>query len=306
MRHLRLLRINRGSKALLALSAVIFIYTFATSILQYNLSLFTESLSANYTIFGLIMGLPWIFSLLTDMPTGVLADRFGRKRTMILGLLGLGASGILFYIVSGIFQLFWVLVFFGVFEGFLTVAGMASVIVSSPKGKENQFVGGYLNASALGYFIGPLAAGVIVFWSESRLPFLFFSVICFIAAAFAYLFIRRDGGKEPLVKAVADIFCKDRIYVAELKEFFSVGRLSIFVGFFMLLSGMWSEFIWAMEPVFIQALNFLPLIGGIILSAFVAPFAVLDYPVGRWIDRTQRRFFSMIAGLLAGGRYNAF
>ncbi len=303
MRYLRLFRIKRRNKTLLALSAVILTYTFATSIMQYNLALFTDALASNYTLFGLVMGLPWFFSLLTDMPTGAFADRFGRKRTIVLGLLGLGMSGLLFYTVSGLLQLFWALVIFGMFEGFLTVAGMASVIAVSHVGKENQFLGGYFSASAFGYFVGPLAGGLAVAWFGDRTPFLFFGAICFVAAAIAWVSIHEyhQPVHETFFQAVKNVFQKDHLYLAELKEFFSVGRLAFFVGFFMLLIGMWSEFIWAMEPLFVNALNTSPIIGGIILSAFVAPIALLDYPVGRWIDRTQKRFLSILFGLILGG-----
>ena len=40
--------------------------------------------------------------------------------------------------------------------------------------------------------------------------------------------------------------------------------------------------------------------GGIILSAFVVPFVFLDYPLGRWLDRSQKRFVSILVGLLVG------
>lgn len=135
------------------------------------------------------------------------------------------------------------------------------------------------------------------------LHFLFFGTICFVAAGVAYFFIREYSHRphETFLQAIINVIKKDRLYSAEIKEFFSVGRLAFFVGFFMLLIGMWSEFIWAMEPLFIDSLHASPILGGIILSAFVAPFALLDYPVGRWIDRTQKRFFSILFGLVMGG-----
>src|SRR3989338_4829257 len=230
MRHIRLFRVQRKSKTLFALAAVILTYTFATSIMQYNLALFTDALAPTYTLFGIVMGLPWFFSLLTDMPTGAFADRFGRKRTIVLGLLGLGASGILFYLVSGLFQLFWVLIIFGVFEGFLTIAGIASVIAASPTGKENQFIGGYSSASAFGYFVGPLAGGLAVAWFNNRVPFLIFGAICFVAATIAQIFIQEYNHRahETFFRSIKNIFIKDRLYLSELKEFFSVGRLSLF------------------------------------------------------------------------------
>lgn len=286
----------------MALSAVIFIYTFATSIMQYNLALFTDTLASNYTLFGLVMGLPWFFSLLTDMPTGAFADRFGRKRTIVLGLAGLGVSGLLFYAVAGLLGLFWVLVLFGMFEGFLTVAGMASVVATSPQGREHQFIGGYTSASALGYVIGPLAGGAAVASFGGRTPFLIFGLVCFAAAVVAYLAINDpERHHDSLSSAIRNVFRKDHVYLAELKEFFSVGRMAFFVGFFMLLVGMWSEFIWAMEPVFVASLHTSPLIGGLILTAFVAPLALLDYPIGRWLDRTQKRFAAILTGLVVGG-----
>src|SRR3989338_9357616 len=217
MRYLRLFRVQKRGKTLLALSAVILTYAFATSIMQYNLALFTDALAPSYTLFGLVMGLPWFFSLLTDMPTGAFADRFGRKRTIVLGLLGLGASGVLFYAVSGLLQLFWALVIFGIFEGFLTVAGMASVIAASPTGKENQFIGGYSSASALGYFIGPLAGGLAVAWFGDRTPFLVFGAVCFMAAVIAQVFIREYNHQvhETFFQAIKNIFRKDHLYSAE-------------------------------------------------------------------------------------------
>lgn len=303
MRHFRLFPIKRRSKALLSLSAVILIYTFATSILQYNLVLFTDSLAKNYTLLGVMMGLPWLLSILTDMPAGAFADRFGRKRTMVLGLLGLGASGILFYLVSGLIQLFWVMVIFGAFEGFLTVAGFASIIATSPKGEENRFVGAYSSASEFGYFIGPLAGGVAVAWFGDKIPFLIFGFLCFAIALLAHLLIKESHYREdePFKTAIRNIFKKDHLYTAEFKEFFSAGRLALLTGSFMLLGGMIFEFIWVMEPVFINSLRVSPVIGGIILSVFAAPFFLLDYVVGRWIDRTQKRFAAIVFGLLLGG-----
>ena len=87
MRHIRLFRIQRRDKTLFALAAVILTYTFATSIMQYNLALFTDALAPTYTLFGIVMGLPWFFSLLTDMPTGAFADGVSRKYSVVLGFL---------------------------------------------------------------------------------------------------------------------------------------------------------------------------------------------------------------------------
>jgi MFS family permease len=302
MRLLRLIRVTRRGKTLLALASVILIYTFATSILQYNLALFTDSLAKNYTVFGIVMGLPWLFSLLTDIPAGAFAERFGKKRTIILGLLGLAMSGIFFYFVSGLIELFWVLVLFGTFEGFLTVAGLASVIAVSPHGKEHRFVGGYTSGSAIGYMIGPILGGFLVAWSGNRLPFLVFGAICLLAAVVAKIFIPApEHQHDSFLRAITNVFIKDRIYVGGVREFFSVGRMSLFLGCSMILVGMWSEFIWALEPIFVNEIGLGASLGGIILTAFVVPFALFDYPIGRWIDRSGRRFTAMIAGLVMGG-----
>ncbi|MBI2637526.1 MAG: MFS transporter [Candidatus Sungbacteria bacterium] len=293
---------NRRGQALIAMSVIIFIYTFATSIMQYNLAIFTGALAQSYTLFGIIMGLPWLFSLLTDIPVGAFADRFGYKRTIILGLLGLSLSGFLLYTASNFIQLFWVLVIFGVFEGLLTVSGMALVIMASSSGKENQFVGGYTTASSLGYVVGPFAGGLIVAWFGNGVPFLLFGAICLFAVFVAIILLKEGGApKQKFFSAVADVWKKDKMYVSEFREFFSVGKESLLVGAFMLLVGMWSEFIWAMEPLFIHQTGASAVAGGIILSCFVIPFALFDYAIGRWIDRTQKRFLSILLGLILAG-----
>src|SRR3989344_1466316 len=302
MRQLRLRKLRASSKVLISLSVVIFVYTVATTIMQYKLALFVDELTPSYTFFGLIMGLPWLFSLLTDMPTGAFAERFGKKRTVTLGLFGLALSGFILSAVSNVFNLFWVLVLFGIFEGFLTVAGMASIIAAAARLKENRFVVGYLSASSFGYAVGPLLAGAVVAWFGGQTPFLIFACICFGAGVFSIFAIPADSKKtEVFFTALRNVVIKDRIYKAELKEFFSVGRIAVFIGAFMLVSGMWSEFIWAMEPILIKEAGESALWGGVILSAFVVPFALLDYPVGRWIDRKQKRFLSIFFGLFACG-----
>lgn len=100
MLHRRLVRIGRHRKILLVVCGIIFAYTFSTSILQYNLSLFTNDLSTSYVFFGILMGLPWFFSLLVDMPVGAFADRYGKKHSMLVGFIGMGLSGFLLYIVE--------------------------------------------------------------------------------------------------------------------------------------------------------------------------------------------------------------
>lgn len=86
-----------------------------------------------------------------------------------------------------------------------------------------------------------------------------------------------------------------------MREFFSSGRVSWLIGSAVLLTGMWSEFIWAVEPVFVDRLGLSPITGGIVLAAFVAPFTMLDYPIGAWIDRTRKRFAAIFGGLVLGG-----
>lgn len=213
MRIFRLIRMDRRSQSLIAMSGIIFIYTFATSIMQYNLSIFTGAMAQSYTLFGIIMGLPWLFSLLTDIPVGALADRFGYKKTVALGLFGLSFSGFLLYGVSNFIQLFWVLVVFGVFEGLLTVAGLALVILSSPSGKENQFVGGYTTASSLGYVVGPFVGGLAVAWFGNGIPFLMFGVICLFAAFVAIILLKDGRGAQQSFFPLLRMFGKRTEYI---------------------------------------------------------------------------------------------
>ena len=300
MRHRRLFRRKRN-RILIALSGVIFIYAFATSIMQYNLALVADNFSSTYTIFGILMGLPWLFSLLTDIPVGAIADRFGRKRTIVLGLLGLGTSGVLLYFSQDVFWLFLVLSIFGIFEGFLTVAGMASVIAASRDGEEHRFVGFYEGMSEMGYVIGSLAAGAVLVWVSWQSPFLIFSGFCYLAAIMAWRLIPDERKPHESFKhALTLVYTRDRIYFAEIKEFFSAGKVAYFISFFTILSGMWYEFLWAMEPVLIQENGISPFFGGLALSLFMVTLALFDYPIGAWMDKTQNRFISIVIGLFIG------
>lgn len=144
-------------------------------------------------------------------------------------------------------------------------------------------------------------AGYITLLIGKKESFLIFGVACLLIALWT-LFMMKNSEKhnENLKSAIRNIIRKDRVYFAEFKEFFKSGKVSIMVGMLMLIAGMWSEFVWALEPVLIDEVHASPKIGGIILSAFIAPW-LLEYPIGRWIDKHQKRFFALASGPIVGG-----
>ena len=135
---------------------------------------------------------------LADIPTGIAADRLGRKPTILFSLVVTGASSILFPVTSDYLQLSLAAVLLGIGT---TGAGQAPLAlamdasISEPKGLS---MGLYRLFGDVGFIVGPIALGLIADYYGLRMPFYFTALLVFINAFLILLLAEETYSKRRL------------------------------------------------------------------------------------------------------------
>ena len=142
--------------------------------------------------------------LIFEVPTGIVADLFGRKRSVIIGYvligLGIGLQGIVpTYWMVMICQLLWGM-------GFTFTSGAVEAWLSDEIGEEeaNQLMVLGVRPSQIMSIIG-VALAAVVYPFSMRLPFIIGGVGFFITALVLFVFMAEHGFK-PVDRSDLDVF----------------------------------------------------------------------------------------------------
>jgi MFS family permease len=141
---------------------------------------------------GIVIGAYAITGLLLRPVAGRLADRWGRKPTVLLGAVLLAVSGLLNLPALGIAGLIFARLVLGVGEGSLYTAGSAWIVDMAPIARRGRVLGLYGLAVWGGLSVGPLAGELLlqaggyraVWIFAAAMPFLGFLVATQIADPF--------------------------------------------------------------------------------------------------------------------------
>lgn len=128
------------------------------------------------------------------LPAGRLADRIGRRKTFVLGVLGFGLASLGIALSSSV----WALVLFRVLQGLagalLQPAALALVRNAFPAEKLGLPLGIWGGANALAIGLGPVIAGVIVGSWKWQAVFLLNVPIAVITIALAFFAVKESKG----------------------------------------------------------------------------------------------------------------
>jgi MFS family permease len=134
---------------------------------------------------GIVIGAYAITGLLLRPVAGRLADRWGRKPTVLLGSLLLAVSGLLNIPGLGIAGLIAARLVLGVGEGALYTAGSAWIVDMAPIARRGRILGLYGLAVWGGLSVGPLAGELILNAGGYRAVWIFAAAMPLLGAAIA-------------------------------------------------------------------------------------------------------------------------
>ena len=149
-------------KTLLALMQLcIFSSMLGVGIIVPFLPLYARSLGASALVMGLIFS-AFSFTRTLSMPyVGMLSDRHGRRRFLIVGLAGYAVLALALAVANTPWELVANRALQGIFAGMIIPVSMALVADITPAGREGVSFGSFNTALLLGFGVGPLIGGVV-------------------------------------------------------------------------------------------------------------------------------------------------
>lgn len=140
--------------------------------------------------------------LLVSVPNGILVDRYGRKRTLIPGLLILAVSAYLLSRIGNLPMAYMAVVVYGIGEAMTTGASQVYVMDLAPEARRGTFLGVwslFTNTSAV---IAPLLAGFLA--QHTDFSFTFAVIAVFIGLSALLMWIlgpETASGRRPAAAA---------------------------------------------------------------------------------------------------------
>lgn len=167
----------------------------------------TTSLSEREMLYGLVIGIYMVCWFFGAAIMGDLSDSSGRKKSLMLCLIGACAGYVLSAISVHISSL-TLLVFGRIVAGFTAGSqpiAQAAIVDVSPEEHKARNIGYILFSVSLGFVIGPLIGGVLsdpkfVSWFNFTIPFYFAALISLINAVLLQLFFHETFTKTERVK----------------------------------------------------------------------------------------------------------
>lgn len=187
----------------MALSLVSLVVMMGSSMVAPSLTLYAQQdFGADGFLVGAAVAGFAIGRLAFDMPAGVLADRLGMSRTMILGLVVLVGSSIL----AGLAPNYWMLLSARVFEGvgssIYVSAAIAFVLLSSEASKRGTNIGSYQSMLMLGPIVGPIVGAPIAAFFGYSAPYFAFAAM--VAGALAIVAMLAYTGRLGMPRVALD------------------------------------------------------------------------------------------------------
>ena len=110
---------------------------------------------------GKMLSIAGFIGLLVAYPNGWAIDHFGRKPTLIPGLCFLAAAAIVLANLSGVNQIYIMLVFYGLGSAMSMGASQAFAVDLAPPDRRGSFLGLWALIAGFGSIVAPLAIGAV-------------------------------------------------------------------------------------------------------------------------------------------------
>jgi len=279
------LRNHRAYRELSLISFTSFLFGIIYGLFSFYLPIFAEDILKNIAWAGIFLTLVEIVGLLFDLPIGAFTDRYGRRRTIILGALLLGLSALLFQAWQTILGLAVALVFYGIVIEFVIIATDAELMAVSPRGRSGRFYGVYEALHNFGYAVGPFLGGVLLSYAPPPI-FWALAIICLILFFFALFFMeKRETKHDSIIETTEAVIKKDHFLESSIKEFKKLGFIGLVLSlFYFTYSFHWGA-IALLEPIWTLRLGLDPLWVGAIYGASALPFLFVSPFAGNFTDR---------------------
>jgi MFS family permease len=179
--------------------------------------LFLYKIGLNYLQIGILYSIRQITINLLEIPSGIIADAFGRKKAMLFSMSSYIISFLIFYSVSSMPLLTMAMIFFGVGEAFRSGTHKAMILeylrLNNQLDLKTRYYGSTRSCSQLGSALSALIAMSVVFYSGDLRTIFILSVV-----PYAINLIQLTAYPDELDGRMEKIYFKD--IAAETKRSF--------------------------------------------------------------------------------------
>jgi MFS family permease len=252
--------------------------------------LYARSLGADTVLVGLINGAFLMMAGVLSIPLGMLSDRIGRKRLILLGMLGISASAFLLSLSGSPREMIWINLLMGIGLAAFAPTMMSYVADISPLSHLGRTYGWYTLSVYVGMSLGPAAGGIVadrlgfapVFVASGAVGLLMTGLVaCFLPRVRQV--VLRKSARRPFGVEARELMRNWRLLACWFVTFGGCVGLGMFVTYVPLH---------ARE----QGVNVARI--GIIFAAQGLINALSRIPFGRISDCVSRRSHLVLAGLL--------
>jgi MFS family permease len=233
---------------------------------------------------GLVAALSSLSGMLFSLPTGILADRFSRKRLLTASFLLLGAVLLAFFLNTSLYALIVLQLLFGMAMAPAWVISEAVVKEISPRGQRGEFRSIFGTFANAGLFIGPVIGGVLADRFTLRTPYIFAVVL--LLASLTLIIKLTDNARQST--RVADRSVSHHEDLRALLKEFSQQRELIVLELCTVALFFWYSARWVFGPLFLERLGYSPFIIGLWIAVSAAPYLFFQIPLGRLADKSGK------------------
>jgi len=272
---------GREGTGIITLSLIGFFGIFSTTMSKSPvLPLFVKSLSGSDTVIGLISAISPLAGILFSFPVGLLADRLGKKRLLVVASLVFVLAPPLYLLVHNAFWLVPIRFFHGIATAILGPVASALIVSAYPKSKGEK-LGLYSSATLIGRTLAPLLGGALISLLNYRSVYAAAFALC-VPVLVLSLVLKRDDGGAAVKKVTVSDFGKSLVEfvrnarllgtsLVEMATYFCYGVMETYLPLYLSNQGVPAYQI------------------GLVFSIQVLSIALTKPLFGRLADRVDRR-----------------
>ena len=191
------------TRSFLALAITLFGLAMAqTAILQALLPIYASTqLGADESSVGVLLAVAALVAFLLAFPNGVVSDRFGRKVTLVPGLLLLSGASLLLTVSDTYLLVLIAVAVQGSGEGLTMGTAHSYAMDLAPKDHRGAFLGVSMMFQALGAFAGPMFVGALYHGFSPALAFAALAVWLAVAALAIGALAKETAGPRAIERA---------------------------------------------------------------------------------------------------------
>lgn len=201
-------------RATVIFSTVGFLVNFGVGSITPILPLYAMTFGVSIALIGALISVSGLSRVVLDIPSGIVADRFGLKRFMMAGLLIVFASAMISALAVSYWMLLMGLMVQGADSAVFFTTSYIGISRTAPISRRGKHLGLFISLQFLGTTSGPILGGVVGQTYGLSGPFFVYALLVLISILVIHFMIgkgsvqrkggRMDAASEQVVRSIRD------------------------------------------------------------------------------------------------------